>query len=709
MTTTSIQDQVDALVSSSVAQDRTQGRQSVDLETAAVVENFATTLLLNPRVVLFFANLARNALVNLVANEIAAAETLVQDIDSLNNVTYDITDTSSLSQARDALLALENHNSVNAAFTQYAAAISTFLSSTIAKNVIGPGPSMKVPAAEAKQDLPTDFAALEAAHAETLSKLSALVVGVQNFQGLPLGYLLSGMISQRAGRDLDDIIASVSSDPSGSQSRDVVTRLITARATLKAITKPPSISDPVLSTVLKLPVGYELTGATEILAPQANTGPVPAAGVVLPTGGSLQVTVDGTTESSGPELVGGAKTLVGGVVAWPVTVPANTHLFLTIDTGTVRIPLNPSSLPLSMTQADVLGRLNSNPAFNAVPFVGTSRLQISTVSSATLVISASCTETMSTTPPSAVSFTSSAHALLGFVLDQAGTIGVKAQTLAAFLNIAFGTMLMAQVQTDGTILVTSLAPKIGSSMRFGGTWAPILGLVGPYVASDDGVVLAGTTPDGSTPDPKLLVQVGDVLSSPTGTSTIVGVSATDITLASELPTFSGPITVTSVLYQCWQILSSNINAFLAAQAGNPLSVDLKTLDAAVSALSGSATLAQCAKAQQILENLLAWLGDLLMTLTDPDSTIPPTGALQEKAIAENLLDALTAKNFDRAADLVSSCQIREFFNLDSQTMSYGGSLLKATSDLARTDLQFPNTSKDEGLVVGSSAGRMSSP
>jgi hypothetical protein len=707
MSTTSIQAQVDALISSPVAQDRTQGRQSVELETAAIVENFATTLLLNPKVALYFAHLTRNSLINLVTNEMGAVTTLAQTIEDLVNITYNITDTSSLSQAQEALLELEDRTALTSAFDRYNKAVSTFLGSTISKNVIGSSTTdMKRPAAEAQQDLPTDLATLEDAHSQTLTKLSALAVGIQNFLSVPLGFLLSSMVASRSRQDLDNIITSLENDPSGSQSRDVATRLIASRASLRMISTPPGLGDPSISTSLKLPPGFLLTGTTAVLAAQASTGAGP---FVLPAGGSLWVTVDGSTESSGPVLFEGNATLVGALVSWPVMIPANTHLFLKVNSGTTRIPLNTTSAPVSFSLADVITKVNLIPGFTAREF-NLGRLQISAMTPLSLSIGVGSTETMSSaTSTVSVYYSNSAHELLGFTTGQVAEAGVSASSLADFISFSFGTLVQAQALTDKTVLITSATPKIGSTMSFSGTWAPILGLAGPYTTSNSLMTLAGTTPDGALPNPTALVEVGDELEAPTGTSLVSKVSAAAITLATPLPTFSGPITVNSGLYRKWTALDDDVHSFLEGHASNPLSSSLSKLDSAVAILAGSATPAQRGRANKILQDLTDWLTDLLTALTGNDSLIPDSGALHERAIAENLITTLIEKNYNQAADLLSSCKIAEFFNLDYQTMSYGGSLLKATSELARTDMQFPNRSKDEGLVVGSSAGRMNSP
>jgi hypothetical protein len=708
MTTTSIQDRVDALISSPVAQDRTQGGQSIDLETAAVVENIATTLLLNPRVVLYLANLARNQLVNLVSGEFNAVQALIQTINDLGNVTYSITDTTALSQAQEALLQLEDHLALDSAFAQYNNAVSKFLNSTIKKNVVGPSSDMKRPAAEAQQDLPSDLAALEAQHTQVLNSLSSLVVGVQNFQNIPLGFLLSGAVASRSRQDLDDIISSLEADPSGSQSRDVVTRLITSRAALKTLSTPPDISDPVISTTKKLPPGFVLSGASEVLAAQANT----VAGPFELASGGLTVTVDGVTQSASPVLCEGYATMVGapwpeGVAPWPVTIPANTHLFLMVGLDTVRVPLNRMAIPATMTLGDVLACINSVPGFIAREFLSTGRIQIS--ATGPLSIALSCSEVM----PAATSgvpafFSNSAHALLGFAVGQQGFAGATAASITDFFNLVFGSLIQAQALTNGEVAVSAKTPKIGSSMSFSGAWAAILGL-GSYSTQSNQVFLSGQTPDGSAPDPTVLVQVGDRVSTPTGRAVVSKTSSTAITLDSPLPTFSGPITVDSGLLLAWQALDAGVRSFLSRQTSNPVSRNLNKLDAAVAILAGAATPAQRSQAIQILAGLTAWLSDLMSSLLHLDSLVSETGALQERGVAEDLIDTLLAKNFDQAADLISSCKIAEFFNLDYQSMSYGGTLLKATSDLARTDLQFPNRSKDEGLVVGSSAGRSSLP
>jgi predicted O-linked N-acetylglucosamine transferase (SPINDLY family) len=137
MTSRSLQDQVNTLLSRKVAEDRNQGRQSIDLEAAAIVENFATTLLLNPRVVLYFAHLARNGLLKVAQDEAAALVSLVKTVQDLGNVTYSIDSTASLELAKVALLQLENQNvaATGPVYSRFESAVSTFLDKKLSRNV----------------------------------------------------------------------------------------------------------------------------------------------------------------------------------------------------------------------------------------------------------------------------------------------------------------------------------------------------------------------------------------------------------------------------------------------------------------------------------------------------------------------------------------------------------------------------------------------
>jgi hypothetical protein len=701
MAAPSLQDRVDSLLTRQVAEDRNYGRQSVDLEVAALIENYATTLLLNPKVVLYLAHLARNGLLKVVRDELLAVETLTKTVSDLGNVTFTIKSTAALTRAQTALLQLENQNiaSVGPAYARFERSVTEFLNKQLSKNVRRRGATeLTRPEGEAQQDLPTDYSSLQDLHSETLSRLFSMVVGVQNFLSTPLNTVIGAALAYQAREDIQAIIDDVEADASGAQSRDYANRLIASRASLKSVVVPPGIEDPVLSTALPLPHGYLLTASSELLPAVKTFGPGPFASV-----GTLTVDVDGVAESITPNL-GTGPTVIGSQVTWPVVIPPNTHLFFQVGETPVRVVLNSESIEVSKSIGDVIAAIQgAGVGLSAAEYCrsGTGRLVVWAPAATSLAVSESW---VAPKHPSAVVinkipfvYDRSAHAVVGLALGK-GLVGATPNMVVDCVTYGL-TNAVASASPDGKVVLSSAVPAFGTVMAMSGSLSTAWGINGTVFPTSSVLTLSGTTPTGEVPIPSALLSRGDLLESTVGLSTITPTQSS-ILLDTPLKTFSGPVTVTSGLLLSWQSLDLGVRAFLSRVQNGPFLKGLGKLDYHISVLAGSATPAQRNQAIDVLDSLVAWLYDLVVTLTGT-AKLPDGGAVQERAIAEDLIFTLIERKYDQAADLLSKCQVSEFFDLDYQTMSYGGALLKASSELAQSDLNYPNRSKDEGLKVTS--------
>ena len=701
MAAVSLQDQVSALLSRKVVEDRNNGRQSVDLEAAAIIENFATTLLLNPKVVLYFANLAKNGLLAALQSEVDAIDALVQTIQDLGNQTFAIKSTSALERAKTALLQLENQNisSVGSAYSRFDSAVSDFLGKQLKKNVLQPGATSLVrPGVEARQDMPSAYSDLVSAHAGTLNRLFALAVGVQNFESTPLSTIIGGALAYEARTDIQGIIDSIGDDPSGAQSRDFATRLIASRAALKSVVTPPSITDPSLSTSQSLPVGYALSAHSELLPASMSFGPDPGTGLFA-QGGDLNISVDGVLTNTTPNLGLGPVVVGAPGVSWPVTVPPNTHLFLSVDGVPHRVPLNDGTDgSLSMSILDVI---------HAIEDVGLNAGEFGKSGSGRLMLWRDATKTRISVDPVGVgdpvgvfnlgfSYSNSAHALLGL---QLGVFhGATADMVVDAVNLLVPSVTASKAAL-GKVSVSAKSPIFGNTMVVSGTLADKWGASGTYVPTSSVLTLVGKTPDGSAPNPVLLLSPGDLVATPVGSSTIASLNSSFVILSSPVTTFSGPVTITSGLLLSWQSSNQAIQAFLSKWASSPFLLGLGRLDALIAVLAGSATPAQRSQTLSIVGSLSEWVSSLVAILSAPASQLPAGGAALEGPIAENLLATLLERKYDQAADLLVMCRVSEFFDLDYQTMSYGGALMKASADFAQTDVLFPNRANDDDVTV----------
>ena len=107
-----IQEQVSTFLQRKLAEDKTEGTPSVQVEAAAVLDSVALNLVFSPRTVLYFAHLARNALLTLVTDELASVETLKKTIQDLGNQSYALRDLKALERAKTSLLQIETQGQV---------------------------------------------------------------------------------------------------------------------------------------------------------------------------------------------------------------------------------------------------------------------------------------------------------------------------------------------------------------------------------------------------------------------------------------------------------------------------------------------------------------------------------------------------------------------------------------------------------------------
>lgn len=749
MAATTVQDQATALLQQKVAEVKIRGAPTPDVEAAAILTSVATSLILNPRSVLYVANLARNGLLAALASEIAQVEIVKQDLLDLENISYEITDSSDLEKARIALLSVENQQKIaanNGSFTIYQNAVNDFLNNQLAQNVKKPGAtSLARPSQEAQSDLPTDFGLLQTFHADTLDRLYALAVGVQNFLSSPISTVVGLSTATRARQDIEDMISSLQSDSSASSSRDFAVRLITAKAALGLLGVAPDLTKPPLSTDLDLPVGYAVTGTSNETQASAKTSAGP---FTFGSADILTADVDGTTITTSSTTLFPAQNqpaVLSSAVTYPVTIASGQNLFVsfvadpsqtfslqtdgtytatTVALGTkwilnvdgtysktYRIPLTSGVRSLAQILTDINAVLTG--IGNAVQLGSTNQILIYGFSNSPNIFFQRIS--IATIAPNYVStpfyFDNSAHATLGFNQNQFGIVGTSQDLTFASLEAFYSSIFTFVENTDKTISLTTLAATIGTTATFSGGIATTLGLAPSYSAVDNHVTFEGSVLGVVTNpvNPIGLFDIGDQFVSSTGSSTVQSISATGITLSSSLPTFDGAVTINSVLYKTWTALNALVQQFLQTWLKTKYASNLNTLNQAIAPLAGEITPALVNGALAIVSDLETQLTSMVTAISDPTTIIPSGGASNETDIINGIVALFTERKYDRAQDFFLRLKIAEVFQMDWQTMSYGGSFLRAATDVARTDVQFINTTTDGGTDVNGSQDRTGLP
>lgn len=234
-------------------------------------------------------------------------------------------------------------------------------------------------------------------------------------------------------------------------------------------------------------------------------------------------------------------------------------------------------------------------------------------------------------------------------------------------------------------------------MSLSGTWVGSLGLSSSYFAMSNQVSLLDDTSTVVSPIGRL--DVGDIFDSGTGQSAVSRLRASTIELSSAIRTFSGPITVTSALYLTWQEVETQLQSFLASWTEGKFAVDLTALNQLIAVLIGSPTSPRRSEAIALLDDLRTQLLDLSANLSTTAATLPANSALKEKAAINNVISTFTERKFDRALELLLRCKLQEVFQIDWQSASFSGNLMKAAESIAKSDVKFPDMTQDEGFDV----------
>jgi hypothetical protein len=697
-----VQTYLDRLLTRRVVESKTRGTPSVEVEATAVLETIATTLALRPRTALYLGFLARNGLVAVLTQELEQIDQLLLDIDDLGNQTYQVTSVDSLRQARAALAQIEGqgHLSDGGSLRSFDVAVGEFLEQQVSKSVRKGGVLVR-PGAEVAATLPAAFAALQVLHAEALDRLYSLVVGVPNFQRVPMGGLLGVTLAGRVRDDLDALVAEIAADPAAAGARDYALRLVAARAALRTLKAPLDPFAPLVDAAAGLPAGsavvVEPAAAPARAARAAPWGPWSDGATLDTPSGGYSVPYFPLARAD----LGTQHILVGDSVAFPVTLPAQAHLHVGVAGVGVRVVLNTTGAPQAFSFTELRDAVALVPglALDELGLPGSGRLALHATDE--LVIAASSVEPHPTLSGTSVSYEVSAHAQLGFALGQRSAVPTPA-VVAAALPLAFPE-LTARASAEG-IEVTTVSTAPGS---FFALTLPALGFDGTAVrAVSPTVVFRGTLAgveaedreDLSLPviDPGLLVGKGDLVVAEGSIARVTQVLPREIVVAPPLPTFQ-TAQVVSGLADAWAGLYGVLSKEVPRWAASRFAKDLSALDVLFAPLYEYATEASRGQARRALFDLRLQLGHLRDALLSYD--LPAGAGAEEKATVSGLVATLVERKYDRALALLLKCRIVEVFTLDWQTASFAGELMQAMSELAKADLRFPDLTKGEGMKL----------
>ena len=698
MAARTLEDQVSALLTRTVAETKQLGVQRPELEASAVFDSITLNLLFKPQGQSLLRFLGqKRAQRSACENELALVDTIIKDINDLGNQAYRITGAPMLRRAQVALMNMENLprvSATSAVLDLYNKTVSEFLEKHLSKNVRRVGQAEMVrPAAEAELDLPGTLALLKDSHSDVLTRLYTLATGIENFELAPFSAIIGTSTVVRARADLDEIVNLVEGGGDPEYSRDIVIRLLASRAAINTVATPPKWSDPLLSA-----------GATAS-TPQAAATQIGSTShpFTMPTSSVLAIS-DGVTTSSFGFLPGGAAILVGTPAAYPITIPAGFDLFLSYAVGGVttalRIPMAGTYSNVAGVAAHIMAGVGSSGIQAAQFGNDTTRLMLyrpgadSIAVNSVYVMSVAESQAAGVTTGGMVTYSDSAAQYIGLKNTDVGGTVVFADVVADAITSMFGSIVSATFTADGRISITTLSSAYGVSLRVFGSAGPVLGFDGavhPATASTCAVV--------GVPDHTTLVQDADLLVLPDKTEAPLSeVLATGLEFSTPVPTFSGPVAAKSILATSYSLFISALKTFLASWSSTPYVSDLVIIDRAIAPLVSAQSPAQRKEALDAVASLKTALTSLLNVLSDAATMLPDRAALAEKKMVEGILSTLEERHYSRAIDLLLRCDLQSLLEMDDSTASYGGNFMKASTALARATIKMtdPVTSTEPG-------------
>jgi hypothetical protein len=685
----SIQDRVNAILTRQVAVSDDSGVSRPDIETAAILESVATTLLTHPRTALYLAHMGRNRLINLLKNEITAIEQLSETISAFNNTSFAIKDLTVLEKAKTSLIQIESQDALETkggAYKRFDTAISVFLDKQLAKNVRSNGQFIQ-PGIEARLEMPGVYETLKNLHADVLEGLYALITGVDNFIESPFGTTLGLTATSRARHTLEDVIATLTTDESASASRDIAVQLITSRAALKVLGTKPNVNAPLIASTDGISARVKLSNASLNFQ-----GPLTIPdNFMIGIGPSLTGLASGwfpllTSDISGLPLVISTTENLG-----PYVIPPLGCLFIELTNATSHVPFTVTAV------------LNTDP----VSWYGKTLVEVQTaVNSALAPYGGWCSQVGSSlaiwlTDPTIVSRITiaqngsaadqvSVHDVLGFDAGQTGDVGVLQQNLLLLLLSQRFPAYSFVGEENGSITVTATDSTMAVSL----TGYPLWGLTADTVVVGTGNTVELYNTSGVV-DPTGLLSPGDFVVMGDTEALVVGVTSSEVILEALVPAYDGPVTASSSLSAMWLRLDSLLTVAYEAWTHTEYAANLDAVDRYIASLYGAPTPAQQHNAIDKLQHLAVALNQLLDVLTDDTTVLLPGAAAKEHELVNSIIATLEEKKYDRALDLLLKCQIQEVFSMDWQSVSFGGALMQAMSSVARNDFVYPNPMKDE--------------
>jgi hypothetical protein len=323
---------------------RDGGTLNTQQEYEQLLEMSSTTLLLNKDSLFYIALLSRNRLSSLIKQEVAVAEDMLVALDELSQQGQPVTDTTTLSNAKTALLALDNAGTVanRPELDRFTTLMDKF-AAEVRPNVISTTGNFVRPKENARNILLANMQKLEALHDEMLEFLFALRDVSDDYRSADIPSKAAATIFSNIRDQLDGLISDIETDSDVDNVAKSRQTLLTALSSKSSVLSVGSFSDP---TELKVRTPTNPIPSTiKHLGRVTGTG-VPAS--VLSTVGPWPVPISDTLDISingGPTVQVDVDDSVGTTLNG-----SNKETFnITADNENLHVTVDPNSYTAATT------------------------------------------------------------------------------------------------------------------------------------------------------------------------------------------------------------------------------------------------------------------------------------------------------------------------------------------------------------------------
>lgn len=719
-----------------------------DLEAYDILDQVATSTYLYPDVALYFFMLSRNALVNEINKELLLADQLISSVRDSLNLTFSLTDYAKLSVANSVMASASSAGAVTGyQLSLFSSSVDKFLNGDVRRNVFQGSSTPRRPGGEAVQSVPYDLKLLKDQHEAVLSRYYALAVCIKNFCSTNFSSVRGPTVLNRIKAGISSTLEDAKSEGSGANSRDIVNRLIAYRSVLESLSSPTNLYDLLLDTTAGVPKGYSVLASSPPTAAEIVGGSGP---YTLPTGCTMSLTADESTDTSQfpmttydlrnfariigkfpssysglgyvvltleaspsagfTEIIGSAATWYNSATIDAISLGLGKYWLKSGNkyTKSFKIDLSSCTDPTSVLSSfrSALGYSSLLPNLVAV-------VEYPKPSYGKFALIAEPSYVLSMTISSTGSYVHVPTETIARYNDQTDTIPriemtsgatsypgpVEAYLVAESINALFPSKAQAVLGPQGQLRILGVSTEAGASLSISGTTGltSALGIVTTTALASSPTVLVSGQVNGETQDPLQLpmISVGDVAICPTGTSTIESVSPGVLSLRSSVRTFSGQFGVESLLRSLWSQIQPSIDKGITAWAGSGFGSSLSSIDRNISILIGDPSQASVNSSVQEIESLKASLESMKTSVYPPGTDLPPAYYSYSVSLAKATIQLLSDRKMDRAVDLLLSGRIQEVLLSDANSLSYATRLAKSIEDVAKSELTFTDTAKND--------------